>query len=119
MSEARRICPYCSSGPVSRRHRKGIVDYALSVAGLYPYRCGKCERSFRAPRSADQASRDDAAPGVICPRCGGRKSRRIPSGNVTPRLGNYFWRKFGVPGYRCPECRMRFFSMRPRVSSPE
>lgn len=40
--------PHCQSMRVHRIPRVGVVDHLLSVAYIYPFRCGHCLRRFRA-----------------------------------------------------------------------
>ena len=40
-------CPDCKQDFVQRARRKGLVDYLLSLAFIYPFRCQLCARRFR------------------------------------------------------------------------
>lgn len=41
-------CPHCRSMLVHRIPRAGAVDHLMSLAYIYPFRCGHCLRRFRA-----------------------------------------------------------------------
>ncbi len=41
-------CPHCRQDFVQRARRRGLVDYLLSFAYLYPFRCQLCARRFKA-----------------------------------------------------------------------
>ena len=43
-------CPKCKSELVGRTHRSGMVEHALSLAYIYPFKCQICQRRFRALR---------------------------------------------------------------------
>lgn len=45
------VCPKCGSPQAHRIHRTTVKDYLLSFAGVWPYRCKRCRRFFRAVRS--------------------------------------------------------------------
>ena len=39
-------CPHCRQDFVQRARRRGLVDYLLSFAYLYPFRCQLCGHRF-------------------------------------------------------------------------
>jgi len=43
-------CPKCKSELVGRTHRSGLVEHALSLAYIYPFKCQICQRRFRTLR---------------------------------------------------------------------
>lgn len=43
-------CPKCKSELVGRTHRNGMVEHALSLAYIYPFKCQICQRRFRTLR---------------------------------------------------------------------
>jgi hypothetical protein len=43
-------CPKCKSELVGRTHRSGMVEHALSLAYIYPFKCQICQRRFRTLR---------------------------------------------------------------------
>ena len=99
------ICPRCKSDSCRRSRRKNVLDYALGLTGLRPWRCRICERRFHAwsvpPQFLIYAH---------CSHCGNLNLQRIDAEYVNkgwPRL----WRLLGAPAYRCQPCRHRFFSL--------
>lgn len=40
-------CPKCGGSQVGRTHRVGIIERVVSLAYIYPFRCGNCHRRFR------------------------------------------------------------------------
>ncbi len=40
-------CPDCKQDFVQRARRKGLIDYLLSFAFIYPFRCQLCARRFK------------------------------------------------------------------------
>lgn len=114
MSQKTFSCPYCHSPRRTRQHRKTLADKAWSAFGVFPYRCLECEKSYRSRRSEKRAISQGmpSGAGVHCPRCLSNNLQRIAGRSVTPRWYNFLWRKLGIPGYRCHECRMRFHSLR-------
>lgn len=44
----RQACPSCGSEDVRRAHRRTLSDWTLTWIGCRPYRCGECQRRFRA-----------------------------------------------------------------------
>ena len=43
----RLTCPKCGSSQIGRTHRKGVIEHVVSLAYVYPFRCGTCHRRFR------------------------------------------------------------------------
>lgn len=43
-------CPKCGSLNAHRCHRWSLIDYLISLAGVWPYRCKNCHGTFRASR---------------------------------------------------------------------
>lgn len=43
-------CPTCKSELVGRTHRVGMIEHALSLAYIYPFKCQICQRRFRTVR---------------------------------------------------------------------
>ena len=39
-------CPACNSRDMDRSHRRGSVEYGLSVFAVYPFRCQACYGRF-------------------------------------------------------------------------
>ena len=46
----RKPCPQCGESKVTRMHRRGILDYLLSLCCVYPYCCQACSQCFKALR---------------------------------------------------------------------
>ncbi|MCL4793252.1 MAG: hypothetical protein KJZ84_01750 [Bryobacteraceae bacterium] len=44
-------CPKCGSKVAHRSHRKSVLDFFLSWAGIWPYRCQRCRSAYRAIRA--------------------------------------------------------------------
>ena len=49
------LCPKCKTDRASRSHRRGLIEYAVSVAGYYPYSCRDCHLRFLGLRTAQVA----------------------------------------------------------------
>ena len=109
------VCPQCGKLRVRRSRRKNLNDYILSLGGLYPYRCRECNfryhvrRQHRSPRKFWWAQ---------CPKCFSTKIQRIAKNKVPVNSTNFLGRVLAFPGYRCPQCRTRFFDARPRKRIP-
>lgn len=41
------VCPKCKSELVGRTHRNGMVERAVSLAYIYPFKCQVCQHRFR------------------------------------------------------------------------
>jgi hypothetical protein len=52
-----RQCPRCQSADVRRFHRRGMLEYLLSVFGYYPYLCYGCGNWFFRQRKRRGRSR--------------------------------------------------------------
>ena len=39
-------CPKCKSYDVRPSRRKGIIEYVLSAAGVWPFRCQRCYKRY-------------------------------------------------------------------------
>ena len=109
-SRHRRVCPECGKERVYRSRRRTLEDYFLSLVGLSPYRCHACDYRYHA-RGLKRPKRSRWAQ---CPRCTFTKVDRIARHKVSPTWGNLVGRLLFFPAYRCPECRNRFFDLRPR-----
>lgn len=107
-----RVCPECREPKVRRSHRRTLADYLLSLAGLRPYRCHECGHRFHARSRARAPQRPKRSRWAQCPRCGFTGVNRIPRDKVPSTWGNLMLRALPVSGYRCPECRKRFFDLR-------
>ena len=99
------LCPQCRSGRCRRSRRRSWADYAISLAGLRPWRCRACSLRFQAWSVALPYLRY-----AHCRRCGNLDLQRVSRDHVD---GWFAWlgRLFGVPAYRCGPCRSKFFSM--------
>ncbi len=40
-------CPKCKSDLVGRTHRNGMVEHAVNMAYIYPFKCQVCQHRFR------------------------------------------------------------------------
>jgi hypothetical protein len=47
---SRPVCPRCGSSAYRRARRDGLLERALSVIYIYPFRCDDCFHRFRAMR---------------------------------------------------------------------
>ena len=101
------ICPGCRSVNCFRSHRDGILDFALSLAGMRPWRCHDCERRFHAWTVAAIHERY-----AHCPRCGNFDLEHISRERVEAGTLIFLKRWLRFPAYRCDPCRHRFFSTR-------
>jgi hypothetical protein len=102
------LCPQCRSGDCFRSHRDGLIDYAVSIFGLRPWRCHTCDYRYFAGRVAVSFSCF-----VHCPKCGNFdldiiSRERVEAGTL---VAVKRWLRF--PAYRCDPCRQRFFSVLP------
>lgn len=39
-------CPKCHGAGTHRSHRRGMIENAASLLGIYPYRCDDCNKRF-------------------------------------------------------------------------
>ena len=107
------VCPECGKNSVFRSRRRFPGDHLLSLIGLYPYRCRECDHRFHSRRRS--AGRGEGKlRWARCPRCQSTEIDRISKSKVPPTWTNFLWRWVPVPAYRCPECRQRFYDIRPR-----
>jgi hypothetical protein len=54
-------CPKCKTDAAHRSHRKGIVEYLVSVFSYRPYRCHSCEcRFLYSPYFAEDSGKNAA-----------------------------------------------------------
>ncbi|MHB8540434.1 MAG: hypothetical protein ACYDCD_05765 [Candidatus Acidiferrales bacterium] len=101
-------CPSCGNEGCVRSHRRGTVDWLVTVAALRPWRCLKCKRRFYG-RAATLTSVRHAH----CPRCGNLKLQHIGKRQVAEGRLRWFFQALNATAYRCDPCRFRFFSFRP------
>jgi predicted RNA-binding Zn-ribbon protein involved in translation (DUF1610 family) len=105
-------CPSCGAMTAIRTHRSGVGEHLASLIGIYPYFCENCKVRFRRSRNSRLQFRMERW--TRCPKCGFTDVELV-SKNRVPRLwANYWCRIAGIPSYRCPECRTKYFSIRPR-----
>jgi hypothetical protein len=72
-----------------------------------PWRCGVCEKRFRA--RVDPLHKFFYA---HCKLCGNQELQRISAEHV-PGVTSILGRLFGIQALRCEPCRNKFFSLRP------
>jgi C4-type Zn-finger protein len=107
-------CPVCKQIGARRSRRHAIADYALSMLGVYPWRCRSCHTRFHARLMPLSESFH-----THCPICGNLELKRISSEHVHSPLG-FLWRVLHVPAFRCEPCRYKYFSVLPmRELQPE
>lgn len=100
-------CPVCKGKDARRSRRQNLSDYALSIIGVYPWRCLSCETRFHArPMSLTDSLH------AHCPICGNMELKRISAERVDSHLA-FLWRRLSIPAYRCEPCRYKYFSIRP------
>lgn len=107
-----RRCPECGEEKMERSRRHTVADYALSVFGLRPYRCHNCNYRFHGRRRSRKRPRQKRSRWAQCPRCGGTNVNPIARDKVPHTWENLPWRALPTSGYRCPDCRKRFFDFR-------
>lgn len=105
-------CPSCGQKTAIRAHRSHLGEYLISLIGIFPYYCNNCHIGFHRFRS--RVPRPHIERWAHCPNCGFTGINRVSKDRVPRRCRNYWCRIIGVPSYRCPECRTKFFSIRPR-----
>ncbi len=106
------ICPLCKSRECRRSRRRNLGDYALSLAGVLPWRCSTCQSRFYAHKIPFRLLLK-----AHCPRCGSPKVERIASDRVEEGNLVTLQRILGVPAYRCDPCRVKFYALRPQDRS--
>jgi predicted nucleic acid-binding Zn ribbon protein len=100
-------CPVCKCKEARRSRRQNLADNLLSIVGIYPWRCTKCETRFYARvRSLSDSLH------AHCPICGNPDLKRIAAEHVDSTFG-FVWRRLPIPAYRCEPCRYKYFSIRP------
>ena len=107
-----KVCPECGEMQVRRSRRRTLADYFLSLAGMRPYRCRECSHRFHARNHTRERKPPRRSRYAQCPRCGFTGVNRIARSKVPRTWSNFPWRLLPVSGYRCPECRKRFFDYR-------
>lgn len=100
-------CPACQAEDCRPSRRWFFHDYLLGVTGLIPWRCNACDTRFHA--HGFSFSRFFHA---HCDICGNLELQRIGAENVPGALSTV-GRWLGLPAFRCPPCRHKFFSVRP------
>ena len=83
-----------------------------SLIGIYPYFCDKCKNRFHRSRPSRMQFRVDRW--TSCPNCSFTEVNPVNKDRVPRSWANYWCRIVGIPSYRCPECRTKYFSVRPR-----
>jgi DNA-directed RNA polymerase subunit RPC12/RpoP len=109
-------CPSCGARTAIRTHRSGIGEYLKSLIGIYPFFCENCKVRFH--RFRNRPVKIHIERWTRCPRCGFTEVNPVSKDRVPRSLANYWCRIVGIPSYRCPECRTKFFSIRPRKKTP-
>lgn len=102
------ICPACQSSRCYRSHRRGLLDFALTILDLRPWRCRECDRRFYGSKVAATFCYY-----AHCPVCGNFDLQGIGRDRIED--GTLIWLKrlLQFPAYRCAPCRRRFFSVLP------
>jgi len=100
-------CPVCKSNDARRSRRHTTTDYIFGAAGVYPWRCRKCESRFYARLMTLSDSLR-----AHCPICGNHELKRISAEHVDTKLA-FLWRRLSIPAYRCEPCRYKYFTILP------
>jgi hypothetical protein len=58
------LCPNCKTDKAGRSHRRGLIEYGVSVFGYYPYSCRDCHRRFLRLRKSIAQDPSPGHPGV-------------------------------------------------------
>jgi len=106
------VCPICKARECRRSRRRNLGDYALSLVGVLPWRCGTCQSRFHAHKIPFRLLLK-----AHCPRCGNPGLERIGSDRVEEGKMLALKRILGLPAYRCDPCRMKFYAVLPRDRS--
>lgn len=106
------VCPVCKARDCRRSRRRNLGDFALSLVGVLPWRCSRCQSRFHAHRVPFRLLLR-----AHCPRCGNPKLERIASDRVEEGTMVPLKRILGLPAYRCDPCRMKFYALRPQDAS--
>lgn len=100
------ICPRCGCDRCFRSHRRH-VEYAISVLGVKPWRCSKCQLRFLARRIPLRYLFR-----ARCPRCANLELERAGRGwlrhNALARVSTLL----GALAVRCDPCRHDFVTWR-------
>jgi len=100
-------CPVCSSTACRRSRKKSIGERVISLVGLVPWRCTKCDARFHA-RPLPLGHMFHAHCGI----CGNMDLRRIAPEHVSGMTAG-IGRLFHLRALRCDPCRNKFFTVRP------
>lgn len=107
-------CPSCGSPRVRRSRTSSLLEMPKRVIGTYPFRCMSCHHRFGQNVWFLQKLKY-----AKCPNCLSLDLGDWPHivRHVKP------WYRFlltlGGHGYRCPNCRFNFVSLRPRETAHE
>lgn len=100
------VCPSCGRDECVRLHRRGFLDYALTLAALKPWRCMRCRQRFYARKVARELMRY-----AHCPQCGNFELQPVESSSVAPGFAATVLRKLRAGAYRCEICGLNFHSL--------
>ena len=100
-------CPVCQAAGCRRSRRRSALDFVLSIAGVFPWRCAACESRFHA-RAMPLRRRFYAR----CGLCGNLELQRISAEKMSGWM-SIAGRWLRLPALRCVPCRYKFFSVRP------
>jgi predicted SprT family Zn-dependent metalloprotease len=90
---------------------KSFLEPSAHGGGVFALACGTLSLSRRRHNPDARWAR--------CPRCHATEINRIARDKVPPSWGNLIWRIVRARAYRCPECRKRFFALRPQKTQSE
>jgi len=100
-------CPICKQLNARRSKRQTAMDYIMSMAGVYPWRCRDCHARFYARQMPlNEVLR------AHCPKCGNLDLQKISPEYVDAPFA-VIWRVLRIPSYRCEPCRHKYFSILP------
>jgi len=100
------VCPRCNGEHCHRSRRRGVVDYAIGLFSLRPWRCPHCERRFYGKTVPLRYFLR-----VHCSLCGNLNVQQISRDHMRGVKASIL-RLANIPVYRCTPCRYRFFSVR-------
>ena len=113
----RQVCPVCRQRNASRTRRRNLWEYLISMAGVRPYHCERCDYRFHRYRGFRFRIPIHLSTYASCPRCQSTALQRVSKNRVPRTTMSYLPRLLSVPAYRCSPCRVKFFSAR-RLKRP-
>ena len=99
------VCPSCGQHECVRLHRRGVLDRAMKLVALKPWRCMRCRQRFYAWKVARAMMRY-----AHCPECGTFEVQQHEESSAVQGFAATILKILRASTFRCDACGLNFHS---------